>query len=320
LHIFTWPEYLDPDIVAEFERQFSCKVTLDYFDSPDAMKIKLASGGSERYDIVWVLHDYVQAMIREGLLAPLRHESIPNLKNIDQQSASVRFDPGSRYSAPVLTGHSGLLVRKGKGTSIDETLGLIFDPAKQPGPFLLMDDARWCIEVALRYKGYNPNTSSRTELLEARDLLIEAKKRSAGFADVVGARNRLLSKQIVLAMVDNSSGAIALKEDPETHFFVPREGAGMYLESIAIPARAPHRDLAEQFVNFLLDARISARYAEFARAATPNPAAMEFVKLGDAANPVLYPPPAVVSRMWFSEDLGEKQKLFDEIWTQIKSK
>jgi spermidine/putrescine transport system substrate-binding protein len=94
----------------------------------------------------------------------------------------------------------------------------------------------------------------------------------------------------------------------------------MYLESIAIPARAPHRDLAEQFVNFLLDARISARYAEFARAATPNPAAMEFVKLGDAANPVLYPPPAVVSRMWFSEDLGEKQKLFDEIWTQIKSK
>jgi spermidine/putrescine transport system substrate-binding protein len=121
-------------------------------------------------------------------------------------------------------------------------------------------------------------------------------------------------------MVDNSSGVIALKEDPETHFFVPREGAGMWLESIAVPARAPHRDLAEQFVNFLLDPKVSARYAQFARAATPNPAAMEFVSPGDAANPVLYPPPAVVSRMWFSEDLGEKQKLFDEIWTQIKSK
>jgi len=178
-----------------------------------------------------------------------------------------------------------------------------------------------CIQGALRFKGYPGNNTNLPHLLEARDLVLGAKKRALGFANPAASVSRILQREAVLAFSINVEGVRGIREDPETYFFVPREGGDIWFDNFCIPARAPHRDLAEKFINYLMDARVNARVADFNRAATANKAALPFVNPSDRTNQVIYPPPEVMKRLEWSKDLGEKvTKLYDELWTQIKSK
>jgi spermidine/putrescine transport system substrate-binding protein len=318
--VFIWSEYLDPKIVAQFEKEFDCKVTIDLYEDNESMMAKLAGGGSSLYDIC-VPSDYIiPALLKEKLLAPLRAENIPNIKNLDPQFANREYDPGNQYTVPYQWGTSGLYVRKEKGETIDETWGLIFDAQRQPGPFLLLDDARTTIGVALLYKGRNVNNTDKAQLREARDLILDAKKRSRGFEGGVGGKNKVLAHVCKMAMVYNGDAVRGMKEDPDTYYFVPREGSEIWLDNIAIPAKAPHRELAEKFINYILDAKIGAQLSTFNRYATPNKAAREFIAPEDLKNPVIYPPPEVMQKLQFVKDLGAKSQWYDELWTQIKSK
>jgi spermidine/putrescine transport system substrate-binding protein len=111
-----------------------------------------------------------------------------------------------------------------------------------------------------------------------------------------------------------------MDEDPATRYFIPREGGELWLDCLSIPARAPNRDLAERFINYLLEPRVAARTAKFNRVATPNQAARQFVNPEDLQNPAIYPPPEVMGRLEYANDLGEVNRLYNELWTQIKAR
>ena len=85
-------------------------------------------------------------------------------------------------------------------------------------------------------------------------------------------------------------------------------------------AKAPHRDLAEQFLDFCLEPEVGARISNFTQFATPNQAARPFLRAEDLKNPAIYPPEEVVARLEFAEHLGAKSRLYDEVWTQVKAK
>jgi spermidine/putrescine transport system substrate-binding protein len=318
LNLFIWSEYIDPAVVADFEKQFECKVVIDLHETAESMITKLETGGASTYDIVIPSSRTLPMMVQRGLLAPLRRENIPNLTNIVSQFVDPPYDPKNRYGAPYLWGTSGLFIRRAPGQTVDETWGLIFDPRKQPGPFLLIDSPRECIGAALQYKGHSLNSTNMAELLEARDLIVEAKKRSLGFEGGIGCKNRVLAKGATVAITWTEVRGV--KEDPETYYFVPREGSGIWVDHLCIPAQAPHRDLAEKFINYILDPKVGARVAEVLGAATANRAAMELLSPGDRDNPSIYPPPEVLRRLEFANDLGEQNRLYDELWTQIKSR
>lgn len=319
LNIFTWSEYLDPKIISEFEQKFGCRVVLDYYEDPESMMAKLASGGSSLYDIVVPSNSNLPALIKRGLLASLRAQNIPNLNNIDSRFSDTPFDPGNQYGAPYQWGTTGLYIRKSPGTTLDLSWALVFDPAKAAGPFLLLDDPRSCIGAALRYRGRTLNTTNSAELKEAGAILASAKKRSLGFEGAVGGRNRVLSKGASMAIVYSGDALRGMEEDPETLYFIPREGSEIWLDSLSIPARAPHRDLAENFINFMLDGRVAARSAEYTRAATPNKAALEFISPELLKNPAIYPPPEVMQSLEYAADLADLNQLYDDLWTHIKA-
>ncbi len=320
LNVFIWSEYIDPQVVAQFEKQFDCKVTLDLYEDNESMVAKLQGGGVSLYDIV-VPSDYIiPSMLSQKLLAPLRHENLPNLKNLNSQFTNREFDPGNKFTVPYLWGTVGIYIRREPGEQIDETWGLMFDKNKQIGPFLMMDDARSCIGAALRYKGYSVNSTDKKELRVAREVLLEAKQRSLGFEGGVGGKNKVLAGVCKLAMVFNGDAVRGMKEDPQTYYFVPREGSDIWLDNLAIPAKAPHRDMAEKFINFLLDAQVAAQNANTMSYATPNQAAEPFITPADRNNPAIYPTPATMKTLEFLKDLGPKNRWYDELWTSIKSK
>ncbi len=319
LNVLTFADYIDPQVVSDFERQFECKVVLDFFNSGDAVMAKLAGGGDVLYDIVCVGDGEVPTFNRLGLLAPLRAENLPNLKNVDPEFIQRSSDPEHRYSIPYCWFAMGLYVRKPKDGALDESWSLIFDPAKQRGSFLLVDESRTCIAVALSYKGYDVNSLNPKELLEARDLLIESKKRSLGFDVPAALQNRVKSGSATMALgfagVDPK-----VPRDPDTYFFIPREGSYIGLDRLAIPAKARHRELAETFLNYLLDAKVGAQNAKALGMATANKAAKELLPAEIRNDPEIYPPPEVMRRLQFIKDVGEQTRLYDEIWTQIKAK
>ncbi len=320
LNVFIWSEFIDPAIIVEFERRFDCKVNVDFYEDPDSMIAKLVAGGSSIYDIVVPSDTTLPLMIQRGLLAPLRQENVPNLTHIDPQFTNAAFDPGNRYSAPLSWGTAGIYLRKTSDNPVEASWSLIFDPARQPGPFLLLEDARVAIGAALRYRGFSMNSIDPGELAQARDLLIAAKKRSIGFEGGTGCKNRVLSKGAVLAMAYSGDSARGTREDSETAYVLPREGSQIFVDAISIPAKAPHRDLAEKFINFMLEPKVAAQFAEWSQGATPNKAALEFIAPAVLSNPTIYPPPEIMHGLEYAKDLGDKNKLYDEVWTKIKSK
>jgi spermidine/putrescine transport system substrate-binding protein len=320
LNLFIWSEYIDPQIVADFEKQFACKVNIDLYEDVESMLAKVRGGGVSLYDVVVPTDHIVPAMIKLNLLAPLRHENIPNLKNLDARFANPPYDRGNKFTAAYQWGTLGVFARLSKDKPPPQSWGIFFDPQQQAGSFLLIDSARDMIGAALKFNGHSVNSTEPKELAKARDLIIAAKKRSSGFDGSVGAKNKVLGKTARAAIVYSGEGVRGMNDDKETAYFIPIEGGIIWVDSLAVLAKAPHRDLAEKFINFILDPKVGARLSNFNHFASPNQAAMEFVRAEDLKNPAIYPTAEMMSRLEFLEDLGAKMRLYDEIWTQAKAK
>ncbi len=320
LNLFIWSEYIDPQLVARFEQQSGCKVNIDLYEDAESMMAKIQGGGASLYDVV-VPSDYlVPAMIRLGLLAPLRRANVPNLRNLDPQFLNPPYDPGNQFTAAYQWGTMGLFVRTSTGQPLPQTWGLLFDPKLQPGPFLLLDSMRDLLGAALKYQGHSLNSTDPTELRAARDLVLAAKQRSLGFEGSVGGKNKVLAQTVRAALVYSGEGVRGMNDDSDTVYFIPKEGSLIWVDNLAVLAHAPHRDLAERFINYLLDARVGAQLSNFTQFSSPNQAARLFLKPADLKNPAIYPAEAVKARLEFVHDLGAKSRLYDEVWTQVKAK
>jgi len=320
LNVFVWSEYLDPAVIAEFEKQFNCRVVLDYYEDPESMMAKLVAGGDSLYDVVFPSNSNLPALANRGVLAPLRRDRIPNLANIDPGFTNAPFDPGNRFGAPYQWGTTGIYARAGKDKGLDESWALVFDSAANSRKFLLIDDPRSCVGAALKYRGHSLNTADPRQLAEAMEILARAKERCLGFEGSVGARNRVLSRSADLAIAYSVDAVRGIEEDPGTRFFIPKEGGEIWLDCLSIPARAPHPDLAEKFINFMLEPRIAARTAEYNRAATPNAAARGLLDRSMLENPAIYPPADVMRRLEYANDLGTDNRLYEELWTKLKAR
>ncbi len=320
LNLFIWSEYIDPEVVAEFERKEDCKVVIDLYEDEAAMTAKLRSGGAGLYDVVVPPDHTVPGLRATGLIARLRHENIPNLKNLRPKFRNPPFDPGNQYSVAYQWGTVGIYVRTSVVTAGASSWGVLFDPGLQPSKFALIDNPRDLIGAALNYRGHGLNSVDLGQLKEARDLIVAAKERCVGFDGSVGGKNKVLSRVADAAIVYSGEAARGMAEDSDTTFFIPKEGSQIWLDNLAVLAGAPHRDLAERFINFLLDPEIGARISNFTQCASPNLASTPFLKAEDLKNPVIYPPVEVMDRLEFLKDPGPRRKLYDELWTQIKTR
>jgi spermidine/putrescine transport system substrate-binding protein len=319
LNIFIYSEYLPPEVVAEFENRFNCKVVIDFYEDSESMLAKIQAGGASLYDIV-VPADYIlSAMLNQKLLAPLRLENIPNIKNLDSTFKSPPYDPGNKYCVAYQWGTLGIYARK-SGGPIDRSWSVVFDETKQAGPFVLLDSMRDTIGAALKYKGWSMNSTKPNELREARELIVNAKKRSAGFSNTVGGKNKVLDKSTRLAMVFSGEAARAIVDDPDTFYFIPKEGSEIWVDNLSILGQAEHRDLAEKFINFILEPEIGAKISNKYQFATPNAAAKKFIDAKLLANPVIYPAEETMKKLEFLKDLGRDTRLYDQVWTSIKSR
>jgi spermidine/putrescine transport system substrate-binding protein len=323
VNVYMYSEYIDPELPGQFERETGIRLRLDVYEMTEEMMAKLQqAGGVSEYDVVVVSDHAISMLTKLGLLQPLDLARIPNAANVRKEFRNPGFDPEGRYSLPYQWGTVGLMYRKSKLPDPEPTWSLLFDAARQPNSFVLMDSLRDMVGIALKYQGHSLNSRNPAELKAAGELLLKAKKsdRCLGFEGGVGGMNKVLAGAAVLAVVYNGDAVRVAADDDDVAFLLPKEGSVIWFDSMTIPAKAPHVDYAHKFMNFILDARVGAKLSNFNRYATPNEASLPLITPADLGNPAIYPTAEQMKTLECVEDVGDDTRLYDEVWTAVKSR
>ncbi|MFW5488289.1 MAG: polyamine ABC transporter substrate-binding protein [Desulfovibrio sp.] len=322
MRLFIWSEYMPDDFVPEFEKQTGIDVRVDYYESMEEMLAKLQAGGVSQYDVI-VPSDYIiSSLVNLGLLKELDHSRIPNMKNLSEMFVSPPYDPGNKYTVAYQWGTLGMLYNGDVIKSDQPSWGVMFNPEQQVGPFVLIDSVREMLGCAQSYMGMDVNTTEKSKLKQLAKLMLDTKKSKyfQGFDVGTGGRSKVVAKTAVAAIVYNGDGLRAVKENPGIKFANPAEGTVAWVDNMAICKDAPNPDAAYKFINYVLDAKTGAKLSNWTEYASPNEAAHEFINPVSLNNPSVYPPKEYMSKLHFINDLGKNNRIYDELWTMIKTR
>ncbi|MES1241064.1 MAG: spermidine/putrescine ABC transporter substrate-binding protein [Acidobacteriota bacterium] len=317
LNIYIWTNYLPDDVLADFERRTGIHATVDTYDSNEVLLQKLQSGVAD-YDVV-VPSDYmVPILVSQKLLLSLDKARLQGLDNLDPRFLDRELDPGNTHSIPYLWGTTGLGYDRTKVAAPLDSWSALFD-ARYKGRILMLDDPREAFGVVLKLMGRSLNETDPAVLRQAADRLKAQKAlvktyNSSDFANLLAAGD-----------VDISHGwngelaELAAKDPKRFAYVVPKEGSTLWIDSLAIPARATHVEEAYAFFSFLLEPEVAARVVNGVHYAGANKAAWDRIKPEIRNDPSIYPPEEVLDRCELLKDLGPATQLIDELWTEIKA-
>jgi spermidine/putrescine-binding protein len=280
LAIYNWAEYIDQEELDAFAEEFDVGVTMDTYDSNEAMQ-PIITAGNSGYDLI-VPSDYMVGILTAAdAVQELNRDAIPNLSNLSEEFTDPDHDPGNVHSVPYQWGTTGMAVNTAAvGTDFEPTWGLIFDPEfadEFSGQITLLNDPRETMGAALRYLGYSLNTTSQEELDEAQELVAATRDNLAAF-DTDQADELIVGGETVIAHGYSGDMFVQFLEadDPsEFQYFVPEEGGARWIDTMAIPFDAPHTCTAHTFINWLLSAEHGAALSNWNYYATPNEAAID---------------------------------------------
>lgn len=321
LNLYIWAEYMDPEILTDFEKQYNCKVVVSLYESNEEMLGKLQAGGVSQYDIIVPSDFIIQSLINLDLLQPIAHDKVPNMANLKETFVNPSFDPGNKYTAAYQWGTVGIVYSRAKYPEGVSSWKDIFEPAPEL-KFMYFDSEREMIGAALRYKGYSLNSMDKGELMAAAELMIAGKKKPGfmGFEGNVGGLNKVQAGTVDIAMAYNGDAIQAIAEDGSIGFVNPKEGTVVWVDSLCIPRAAPNAELAHKFINFILDAEVGARLSNFNQFATPNKASLPMITPEDLANPAIYPDAETESRLEYVLEMPESGAVFGELWKTVKTR
>ena len=317
LHVYNWSDYIDPAVVRDFEAQHQVKVIYDTFASNEELLAKMQAGG-QQYDVIFPSDYMVEIMVEEQLLAPIDHTKIPNFKGMDPKFQDPPYDPQSAHSVAFTYGTSGIGYNEAAiGGSLDSWSAL-WDPAFAKR-VLLLDDMRESFAIAYKMLGYSINDTDPAHLEEAKDLLLKQKDILLKYESSMN-KDLLLNEEALISHYWAGDMYQVIDEAEGFAFTIPKEGAVLFTDCMAIPQSAPHKELAHAFINHILDPQMAGRVINEIWYAMPIPAALPYVDEEIRNDENIFPSEEVLSRCEFLTDLGEFNQAMDRAWTEIKMK
>lgn len=312
-----WPEEDDNNLFADFEAACGVQVTLNTFASNEELAAKIRAGNSG-YDIILPSDYMVDILAQEGRLAKLDKALLPNIANLDPNQLGLYYDPNNDYSIPFQYGVTGIAYNKAEVNPAPDSWAALFEPAQlEPyrGRISMFDDEREGVGAALKYKGFSYNSTDAAQLEQAKQLLLAQKPFLARY-DSEAYTQGLSSGELVLAQAWNGNTSLAKAENADIEFVIPKEGAVIWQDNLAIPADAPNIYTAHVFMNNVLDGMFGARITNFTYYLTPNLAAEPLLD-ADVKALQYYPTAQERQRLEYIERKGDPA-LYSDIWTAVK--
>ena len=322
LFVYNWEDYVHPNTIPRFEKEFGVKVTYDTFPSNEQLLAKLQAGGV-KYDVIFPTHYFLPIYLAQGLLAPLDHANLPHLQNVFAKFRDTRFDPGNTYTVPYSWGMTGL-AHNATHTKDDPRLGswaLVFEsgPQRYSGKLGFTDEREEVMAVALQYLGHHANTRTKDTLRQAGELLLRLKPHIKAFYPGAEMKKALITEDVVVAQSWNGEAVKAGAKNPAVMWGVPQEGGTGWFDTMAIPKGAPHKFTAEVFMNYMLRPEVAADNSNTTGYATANQVAVEkYIDPQVASNPAVYPPAEALARVTFLEPIPDDLlPFYEDIWMRI---
>lgn len=327
LHLFNWPDYIDPAIPKSFGEEYGVKVSLTYYESNSQMFAKLQAGGSSQYDVIFPSDFYVPRLVDSGLVQPLNKDLIPNAKNVLEEFSDPPFDPGLKYSMPYQWGSTGIVYDTNKLPDPPKTWGLIYDPElNSKYQFALMNATQESLGTACAYLGLGYDCNTVDDWKEAAKLIIATRRRPnfAGFVEGTPSLHMVARGNIAAGIAYIGDFLAVKRRDPASFehvdIFIPEGSAELWVDSMMIPVNAPNPDLANEFINYVLRADKGADLSNFNAYPSPNKAAEPYLDDDIRQSPIT-PSPETMEYLRYTPVLsGQDLQLFDQLWTEAISR
>lgn len=324
LFVYNWGDYIDEELLIEYEQQFGVRVVYDNYATNEEMFAKLQAGAE--YDVIFPSDYMVARMIALGLLAQIDQANIPNRQFLDKQALDTWYDPDN-FCVPYMWGTSGIAYH----VSLEEppdSWAALFDPEQVAkytalGGINVMDDQRELLGVVLKYLGYSGNSTERAELEQARDTLLQVASQYRYFNSADYQETLLPAREVIISHAWNGNAAKAAlltrsDEYPEGEwrYIIPKEGGMRFQESICVTARSPRKATAEHFINFLLEPENAARISNATGYLNPNLGARDLI---DPLLKQFLPSEEDLERLeWIRPLDSAGRRLWDEIWAEVR--
>lgn len=327
LYLYNWSQYMSPKILKAFEQQYHVKIVRNFYHSNPELFAKLRAGGDSQYDVIFPSNYYVPRLIATGLIQPLDKTLIPNYDNLMPRFRKPPYDPKGKYVAAYQWGDTGIVYNTKKLGHQPASWSILFDAQDNPKyPFAMMTDAQVMLGAACAYQGHGYACHGNDNWKQAAQLVLKTKQRPNfnGFRDGVPVLKQLARGSVDAALTYNGDYVSEKHGNPQglknTTFVVPKEGAELWVDNMAIPAHAPHPKLANEFINFVLDAKHGAQLSNFNYYASPNQASKPYL---DAAlsKPPIMPTSAEMKVLKFTPSIsGDDLQFVQQLWTEIRSR
>lgn len=318
INFYNWDTYIGATTLKDFKAASGIGVNMSLFASNDELFAKLR-GGNQGYDVIVPTNDFVQRMVAADMLLPLDHAKIPNLKNIAPDFQNPSFDHGRTYSMPYTWLVLGIGYRKSKIDGIPDSWKWVFDSDRYKGRIALLSDSSDLCRLVLKYLGQPMNGTDPAPVKRVQELLIRQKPNVAVFHEDNG-QDLLLAGDVDIVIEYNGDIAQVMREDQDLDFVVPREGSQISSDCLCIPKGAPNPELATQFIDYLLDAKVGADVSKTIQYPTPNAAAKLLMDPTYRNSPVVFPPAAILAKCDYAEYTGEAMaRLYEETITRVRA-
>lgn len=279
LNIYNWGEYLEPELIEEFEEETGIEVTYDEFETNESMYPIIAKGAAS-YDLVCPSDYMIQKMADEGLLENINWKNIPNADNIDEEywEFARAYDEGNSYSMPYLWGTVGILYNKKMVNETIDSWGVLWDTKYQDN-ILMQKSVRDAFGVALKYLGYSLNSTDENELEQAKQKLLEQKDSGVVQAYVVDeVRDKMIAGEAAIGVIYSGEALTCQESNPDLEFVIPKEGSNLWMDSWVIPKGAENKENAEKFLNFLSRPEVMKRNFDYITYSIPSSAGRALIE------------------------------------------
>lgn len=317
ISVYNWGEYIDPELISQFEEETGIQVIYETFDSNESMMTKVEQGGTS-YDVAMPSEYAIEKMKENDLLLPIDHSKIPNLENIDPYFLDLPFDPGNEYSIPYFWGTVGIAYNPTllEGQTF-ESWDDLWNPTLEQ-EVILVDSAREVIGMGLNSLGYSLNSTDLGELREATDKL---KTLGPNVKAIIGDEivEMMRREEAAVAVTWSGQAADMMWINEDIDYAVPEEGSNLWFDNMIIPSTAGNVDGAHQFINFMLDAEVAAQNADYVGYSSPNAAALELMDPEVTGDERFYPTEEMRDRLEVYENLGlEMLGIYNELFLEFK--
>ena len=333
LNVYNWSDYIDPEVIRDFTRETGITVHYDVFDANEVLETKLLTGNSG-YDVVVPSAYFLERQVKAGVFATLDKSKLPGLANLDPEltARAERHDPGGAHSVVYLWGTTGIGYDATKVRSIMpdapvDSWALVFDPAvvskfKDCGVSVL-EDPTDMVGTMLVFLGKDPNSESEADLKLAEERLLAIRpyiRQISSSQYIEGLANGDLCIAVgysgdVLQARDRAAEA---GEPVDIRFSIPKEGALMWFDTLAIPADAKHPGNAHLFIDYLLRPEVAARNSNFVNYANANAAATPLVNEDLRNDAGIYPDAATKARLQPNlAKSAEYSRQLNRAWTRF---